>query len=400
MSEVSEGDLLPSNSTAWERDSSLVIDHWPKLRIPATDIRGVKLRPPQPESFRPFIVWEYGLGGISRFFASEIDCIAAGIPWERVRGTQDAIDKALAWVPTGYSGVNEPFPARRRRWNNFHLALNKVRDAEEPDLNDIEYLTQFSVAERSRFWRGFSGYDVRAVDFSYSRWSNAIWSDDSGARIRTGGAKWSFGRSYERDYTPTQADLTALGVWQAENNTGLSWGAFTWQEPGVTWGSSPASTRSRLMASGVLAKACWFRFRAAGGAIIGHRRARVFRAIAPDPLGVYSLAGSNYTPQNSTAILYAEALTDFGDGYSEIVLSDNSIPSTAGVESVVGTLSSPPVGTQWSLLFDPTVVAPTKVGALYASADQLTGGVEIMPTAANIEFGRTVRERFKAILRF
>lgn len=375
MPELSEGHLLPTNATAWEKNTSLVIDPWTDLRVPATDIRGVKLRPPQPVSFQPFIVWEYGLGRISRYFASNVDCIAEGVPWARVRGTQDAIDKALSWLANGYTGENEPFPPRRRRWNNFMLALNKLRVEEEPDLNDIEFLTQESVAERSRFWRGFYDYDVRALDYGYSAWGNTLWGDSSGARIRTGGAKWSFGRVYERDYTPSQADLTALGVWIAEDNTGLSWGSFTWEEPGITWTSSPAATRARLMASGVLAQPCWIRFRAAGGAIIGHRRARVQRGVIEDPGGVYSCGVTNYAPQTGASILYIEALTDFGDGYDD-------------------------TATQWSLLFDPTVVAPAKPGILWAGPTQLTGGVEIMPTTQTVEFGRTVRERFKTCLHF
>jgi len=372
MPEISEGHLLPSNATAWEKNASLVIDPWPRLRIPATDIRGVKLRYP-PESFLPFVVWEYGLGPVSQYFASQRDCIALGIPWARVRGTRDAIDKALDWI--GYDGVVEAFPPRRSRWNLFMLEMDRIRDVEEPDLNDIEYLAQQSVAERSRFWRGFRAYDVRAVDYGYNAWSGAIWSDYSGARIREDGAKWSFGREYAREYTPSQADLEALGVWISEDNTGLSWGAFTWEEPGVTWTSSPAATRSRLMASGVLAKACWIRFRGADSAIIGHRRARVFRGVGQTPGGVYACLGSTYSPQSAATIAYVEALTDFGDGYG----------STA---------------TQWSLLFDPTVVAPTKPGVLWAGPTQLSGGVEIMPTSATVEFGRTIRERFKACLFF
>ncbi|MFN3892005.1 MAG: phage tail protein [Beijerinckiaceae bacterium] len=372
--EVSEGHLLPTSSTPWERNASLTIDPWPRLRIPAGEIRGVKLRYP-PVSYLPFLIWEYGLGPVSRFHADPRDCLALGVPWARVRGTQDAIDKALDWLAGGYEGQHEAFPPRRRRWNNFHLSLNKLRDVEEPDLNDIEYLTQQSVAERSRFWRGFFAYDVRALDYGYSRWGQSIWGDSSGARIREGGAKWSFGRVYERAYVPDEDDLTALGVWISEDDTGLGWGAFTWEEEGVTWTSSPAATRSRLMASGVRAQSCWIRFRDEDDEIIGHRRARIFRGVAENTSGVYLCDGVRYAPATSASKIYIEALTDFGDGYG----------STAA---------------QWSLLFGSTVVSPAKPGIQWAQPGQLSGGVEIMPTACEVEFGRTVRERFKACLSF
>jgi hypothetical protein len=129
------------------------------------------------------------------------------------------------------------------------------------------------------------------------------------------------------------------------------------------------------MASGVLAKPCWIRLRASGGAIIGHRRARVYRGVLSDPAGIYAVGAARFNPTTGASIIFVEGLTEFGDGYG----------STAAT---------------WSLLFDPTVVAPAKPGILWAGPTQLSGGVEIMSTNATVEFGRTVRERFKAVLRF
>lgn len=369
---MSDDHLLPSNATGLERALSLAIDATPRVGLPIVEMRGLKLRQPPP-SFLPYLLYEYGLGPISRFFDDPRECIADGIAWQRVRGTQDAITRALGWL--GYDGAHENMPPRRRRWTLFMLAMDRLRDAEEPDLDDIEYLAQLSVAERSRFWRGFKDYDVRPVDYGHSAWSGSIWSEYSGARIREDGAKWSFGRVHERDYTLSQADLEALDVWLDEDSGGLSWGNFPWTSEGVTWNSAPFATRAQLMAAGVLAKRCWIRFRDADGAIIGHRRARAFRPVIEDPHGVYACGALNYAPQGSSPILYVEALTDFGDGFGSTAAS-------------------------WSLLFAPTSVAPIKPGVLWADPAELSGGVEIMPTAATIPFGRTVRERARAILRF
>ena len=155
----------------------------------------------------------------------------------------------------------------------------------------------------------------------------------------------------------------------------LTWGEFTWEEEGVTWTSSPAAVRSRLMASGVLAKSAWVRFRDSGGAVIGHRRARVKRGVAPDATGVYEIGGVVFREIGSASQIYIEALTDFGEG-------DGSTAAS------------------WSLLFNPVLAPGVKPGVLWASPAQASGGVEIMSTTATVQFGRTVRERFKALLRF
>lgn len=365
--------LLPSNATPLETALSETLDPIVSLGQPILDVRGLKLRNP-PESSLPFLHYEYGLGPIARYFADPRACIEAGIPWQRVRGTQDAITKALTWI--GYDGEVEAFPVRRKRWNLFMLAMNRVRDAEEPDLDDIEYLAGLSVPLRSKFWRGFRTYDVRAQEYGWNRWSGSMWSIYSGARIRADGVKWSFGRVYERDYTPTQADLEALGVWLADDGAQLGWGAFTWNDVDATWVDTVAANRSALMASGVLAKSAWVAFRDADDAIIGYRRARVHRGVVPNISGVYEVDGSRYAVQASGAtVIYVEAMTDFGDGYGDTAAS-------------------------WSLLLGATVADASKPGKLWAAPGGLTGGTEIMTTEADVEFGRTVRERFRAILRF
>jgi hypothetical protein len=370
---MSDAHLLPSNATPFEKALSLSTDAIPRVGGATMEMRGLKLRNPPP-SFLPYLLYEYGLGPISRFFDDPRDCIAEGIAWQRVRGTQDAITRALDWV--GYGGEHENFPVRRRRWNLFMLEMDRIRDVEEPDLLDIEYLAGLSVALRSRFWRGFNGYDVRALDYSRTKWGQSLYSTYSGARIRTNGAKWSFGRSYERDYTPTQDDLEALDVWiEDSEDPSLTWGEFTWEEEDVTWASSPADVRSRLMAAGVLAKSAWVLFRDEDGAVIGARRARVKRGVSLDATGAYEFSGARYAPMDAASTIYVEALTDFGDGYGANAAS-------------------------WSLLFNPILASGVKPGALWLSPAQMSGGVEIMPTVQEIEFGRTIRERVKALLRF
>lgn len=365
--------MLPGNSTPWERAMSLATDVLPTLEPPAIEMRGVKIRNP-PNSFLPFLHYEYGLGGVARYIADPRQAIMLGIEWERVRGTHAAVGMGLDWL--GYAGDIEVFPTRRRRWNLFMLEMDRLRDAEEPDLANIEDVANLSTALRSRFWRGFKVYDVRALEYGWTKWGQTRWSAYSGARLAPDRAKWSFGRIYERDYTPSQADLEALGVWIAGGGeTDLTWGAFSWDDADASWVDNAALVRRRLMASGVLDRPTWVCFRDADDDVIGYRRARVARGVVPAVGGVYSVGEVTVTPSTAPEVVYVEAMTDFGDGY--------------GSEAAT-----------WSLVFDAEPLDATKPGLLWAEPDELSAGIEIMTTAAAVPFGRTVRERFRTLLRF
>ena len=63
------------------------------------------------------------------------------------------------------------------------------------------------------FWRGFAGYDVRALEYGRGKWGQKFWGSYSGVRLPPGQTKWSFGRRLEITHDMTEAELTALGVW-------------------------------------------------------------------------------------------------------------------------------------------------------------------------------------------
>jgi hypothetical protein len=367
-------DLLPGNSTPFERAMSLSTDVLPTL-LPATvTMRGIKFQVP-PASFLPFLEYEFGLGAISGYFTDPRVAISEGLAWQRILGTPGAINKALGWI--NYAASIEPFPVRRKRWNLFMLAMAGLPAHEEPDLNQIEDLAGLSAPLRSKFWRGFRTYDIRAVEYGYNAWGSTAWSNYSGARIHAGGAKWSFGRDYQLAHSMTQAELTALGVWIAPSGgSSLTWGAYSWAGAAAAWVSTSDAVRLPLMASGVLGRPTWIVFRDSSDAIIGYRRARVVRGVALDAAGQYSVNGIKLLALSSNATsVYVEAMTDFGDGYGH-------------------------TAAKWSLLFDAVPVDTTKPGLAWAGPGELTSGTETITTTQTIEFRRTVRERFRVLLNF
>jgi P2-related tail formation protein len=365
--------LLPQNATDLEQAFSLASNPAVRLDLPVTIIRGIKLIG-TPPPWLPFLVYEYGLGELSPYVPNLYQLIDEGIDWQRVRGTPNAIEKGLAWI--NYAGEIEEAPIRRARWHLFQLEMDRVRDEEEPDLFRIEGITQLSVPVRSHFWRGFRTYDVRATEYGWKAWSGSLWSSYSGARIRTGGAKWSFGRLYELDHTMTEAELTALGVWIAEvtSERPYTWEHVAW--PQFPWGEIDEAERRQLIIQALAAMSAWVTFVDAEDTVIGHRRARVWKPTkAGSASAPYRIGSAMRTLADSDATgLYIEAMTDFGDGY----------PATA---------------VKWQVRLGATLVDPTRPGLLWAEPGELTGGTVAVEKTDTIEFGRTVRERCRALLR-
>ncbi|WP_336801809.1 phage tail protein [Kaistia sp. MMO-174] len=366
-------DLLPPEATAFERALSEAIDITPRVDGAISSLYGIKFTPPPP--LLPFLVYEYGLGELTPYVPNLYDLLKEGVAWTRVRGTPAAVERALGWL--GYTAAIEEAAVRRARWNLFQLALDRVRD-DEDDLDPIDGVANLSTPLRSVFWRGFAGYDIRPLEYSRNRWSQTRWSSSSGARLRADGAKWSFGRTYPFDHTMTEAELKTLGVWVDPPAEGEdvepAWLDIEW--PDIAWNEF-GNARSALMLLSVPNGTAWACFRDAGGSVIGYRRAKVQQRVAVDPTGPYQFGGLRFAAVPTGAeMMLVEALTDFGEGYG----------STAASVSLI--LAAEPAD-------------PARPGALWLGPGELGAGLpEIAVTPLDIEFGRTVRERVRFLLRF
>lgn len=370
--------LLPLNSTPLERAVSETLDRTPELPDGTEALHAFKYRLPN-DSILPWLVLEYGLGPITPYFASLADVVAHGIPWSRVKGTPKAIEQALDWLGYAYTTLDEA-PTRRRRWHLFGLELDRFWDRES-DLDIIEAVGRLSQPARSEFFRGWNGYDVRGLEWSYSRLGDSMIGDSSGVRLHDGGVKWSFGRVHEMPGSSTDLtmrQLEDLGVWTMPTGSGaLGWGAFPWDTPGLTWNSSGAETWAQVVSTGLLPKSCWMKLMRADGTVIGYRRARAWHAVVPSAAGVYRVGSSRYdVSPTGKSRLYVEAMTDFGEGDGE-----------------------QPV--QWSVVIGGAMPVGARPGAMWLAGDVLVGGIEIggYAFAGGTVFGKTSRERMRGILR-
>jgi hypothetical protein len=365
-------DLLPPASTELERAFAQSSDVYGELFTDIARMRGIKFIN-TPPSFLPWLVYEYGLGELTPYVPNLYDVINEGIDWQRVRGTPAAVATGLGWLT--YGGSIEEAPTRRRFWNTWQISLDRLRD-DEADLIRIEGILSLSVSLRSVFRRGFYGYDVRELELGWSKWGETLYSDDSGVRLPPGAAKWSFGRSLEQSHDMTQDELEALDVWlDPVGSDPLMWGPYPWGP--FAWVDSAALVRSATMLSGTGDGPAWAVFRDADGDVIGYRRCRVRQAVAPATTGLYRIGSSQFSPGDGAMTrLYVEALTDFGDGFGSVA------------ESVGFILSAEPEPGH-------------KPGALWLPAGGLDPDLpEVAVQVQQIEFGRTVRERVAALLRF
>ncbi|RWM29402.1 phage tail protein [Mesorhizobium sp.] len=367
--------LLPGNATPLERAVSESVDRTPELVPGADELRGFKFAPVL-RSILPWLVVEYGLGGISQYLPDLASVIEYGLRWQRVKGTPQGVAESLTWVGYAFSTFYEA-PLRRTRWHLYELEIDRFRDSED-DLGTIEAVVRMSDPVRSEFYRAWNGYNVRELDWAYTQWGGAIWGDNSGIFLHAGGVKWSFGRTFDAgQHDLTEAELTALGAWiEPVEGGSISWGPFPWNTPGLKWVSDAALSRAQIIATALLAKTCWIGIYRQDGSPIGFRKARVYRPVSALFGGYYRAAGQDWVAAGGAGPnIYVEAMMDFGEGEGETI---HSWSVTLG-GAPVGTH---PAGVRWL------------PGAAIAGGG-IVGGFDIAPAL----LGKTSRERFRALLK-
>ncbi|ESW92921.1 phage tail protein [Mesorhizobium sp. C280B] len=350
--------LLPGNATALERSVSESLDRLSYFGPTIDAGRGLKYQPVLPASFAPWIVAEYGLGPISSYFNDANMLIAAGIPWQRIRGTPLAVATALAWLQYIDLDIDDQ-KAARRNWNRYQIGMGRVPDIELPVLLDAEYLAGLSDPARSFFFRGWHGYDFRTLEWAQGRWGDAIWGDDSGARVDGGSVKWSHGEDDAGSIVAGQPQRITLGVDVHEGDE-LEWGDFPWDAPGISWDGveDVAAFKAFLM----LRLPVYVGFYNSGGEAIGYRRPLSFQDVTSiDAVG-------------ETITLQVECRTGFGDG-------EGQTAATCALVFRAGNADAAKPGKLW--------LAPDEIvfdDGFYA-ADMKIGSVPL-----DFTFRRTVRQ--------
>jgi hypothetical protein len=286
--------LLPPSSTDFEIAVEAAMDEF-DIIAPALDtIKGVKYARPLNPTVAPWLVQEYGLGPISPYFGpggttaltdgstflTTIDgtallvsttvevLIDEGRAWQRIRGTPEAITRALRWI-TYYNVSIEDQAVGRRRWHLYQINMGELPLPDEGQrLADAEYLAGISDPARSIFSRGYYGYDVRVHVWGRSSYGRSIWGDSSGVTLPPGATKWSYGRQHVVDIQADADDRVVLDI-NFGNGDDVSWDEeFAWDTPGIAWSGvyDAAAARSWV----VTHRDAYFAFYGEGGSVIGY----------------------------------------------------------------------------------------------------------------------------------
>jgi hypothetical protein len=151
----------------------------------------------------PFLIYEYSLEEVMPYLKDPLRALSEGRLWQRIRGTPDAIEMALAWVD--YVAQIEADPADTW-WDLFQIGLDGVPADFEADLERIIGLTRLSKASHEDVIRVYSGYDRRALKINAGTINGPYLINDwSGRWVKEGWPKLSFGH-----------DLTEVGSYDLE----------------------------------------------------------------------------------------------------------------------------------------------------------------------------------------
>lgn len=211
-------DLLPPNATTLERDFSRSTSSLERVGPAVPVIRTAK-RVSIPDSVVPWLIYEYGLNELLPYLGNNPRrALAEGVPWQRVRGTPQALKIALGWI--NIAALVEESEAGTLRWAEFQLALDQPPN----DLGITENLigiSRLSAPVRSQLFRVYSGYDHRRFLLNDHALSGGSWlSDHTGVYLRPDWPQLSFGRGFEREIDFSDEGVGTLGIERIHGSLG------------------------------------------------------------------------------------------------------------------------------------------------------------------------------------
>lgn len=169
---MSQVDLLPSNSTLFERAFAATAPR-PIIEGEIDRLHGLRSAP--PEQFIPWVLSEYGVADLAVYFDSYAETLAAGRQWLLVRGLPASVKIALSWI-----GFPDPVLEEDDSWR-IHVDPGSATAVEH--LAALAHLFNRSVYEHVQLYRIYHQYDIRHLALDHSRLDDSMLDDDSGIDI-------------------------------------------------------------------------------------------------------------------------------------------------------------------------------------------------------------------------
>lgn len=349
--------LLPPDSTPYEKALEEAFDVNAVFSGAIESIASFKVDRPLPEGFGPFIVWENGLGPISKFFATSEEILDNGLPWLNLRETPAGVTTALSWI--GYTSPSlEDQNIGRRKWNRYQINMGQLPpDNEVETLNDAEYLADLSDGARDVPFRGFHGYDIRELVTGVGKIGHHLIGGASGVRVSGGKTLWSHGEEFAVSEVSVSADKILLGVNYTQGQE-LTWeDDISWDAPGITW--EGVQDVPAFKSWTVLQRPTYIAFWDADDELIGLRRVGNWK--------------SELAPVDDYSVLKFTVRTGFGNGAGKAAASCGLIFHASNIDALKQ-------GKQW-----------LEADEVYLSDDLTMSEATIAKTPINILFKETVR---------
>lgn len=247
--------LLPSNASALEvaLDQS-GFDPVHILEYKTDSIPGAKLVE-IPDSFLPWLVYEYGLEEVVPWVTDEREALRTGLKWQRVRGTPESLNIAMSWIGFTAEQIEEEVTGGAH-WFEYQIEVDDVPS--NTLVTNLIRLADLSAPIRSRLSRVYNAeWDIRPLLLDEDDWDHML--DDFSGIHGPYGTRLSFGRiTYVYVERPENSGF-AVGtgrIWGASATadapvieigvqslytvaieyTGQYWTGITWQVP-ETWAS-------------------------------------------------------------------------------------------------------------------------------------------------------------------
>lgn len=169
--------LLPGSSSNLEQHLATYFD--PKTEVvPSVDTLRRAKHDIIPDSYVPWLVYEYGLEEVLPWITDPREAMRTGVQWQRIRGTKAALELSLSWVGFKAERIEEESPGR----HFFEYQIGLIGTPSSQLINNIAQLAKLSSPIRSRLSRMYNAeYDVRRLVLDDNGFGDFL-SGDSGMR--------------------------------------------------------------------------------------------------------------------------------------------------------------------------------------------------------------------------
>jgi len=192
--------ILPDSSTAYERALEIALLPHSKYDQAINNLRGIIISP--PDELLIWLAWEYGLFPIVPYLPNLRVAIEEGLKWQKERGTELGIRRALSWVNIDLEVFEEEVPGVHWRELQYDVGYEPSPD----EIKLIEKLTKLSSRAVTKLTRLYHGYDIRRFVLDDSQWGDLL--DNYSGRFING--LWlSFGEIHQHvDHLPCPTALS------------------------------------------------------------------------------------------------------------------------------------------------------------------------------------------------